>query len=607
MSMHISRTAARFGLTLVVAAWTAGYSAAAAEGPKPAAPPSAAPASAEPASPERVDKLIRNLGDKDYYVRQRAQEELARLGLEAMGALEAATSNDDPEVASRARYLLRLMHVDWTAEVDPPEVKNCLAGYENMDARSREARMRMLAALPDAKGVAALCRLVRFEKSSQLSKAAAAAMLLHCKSAEPPGAATIEIIHKNLRGCKRPGALWLQTWTRLATDPKTAMTDWDKLVDAELALAKKSPEESSPELVTRLTRFQVTWLKKLGRNDEAVAAISQLAELEPGDSASVDELLEWLIDQKAWKVVDTLTERFAPRFAAEPVLLYAMAQAYAARGEKKRAEETALRALHLNPGKQEDHLVHHYTAARQLRNRGQFAWARREYEHVIGLCAEEEELTVMSRIFLAEMLHEQGQDFDAAAALDKLVRSIDAGKVTEAMLYGREPRDVRSLRLYYSACDWATKNNAAKQRKCLDQALDVNPEDLDVLIACYHLPGQTADYHAKIVALVEKTAVKLHAAIAADPDSPSMYNQYAWLVGNTKGDFDEALRCSRKSLELQPEEGGYYDTLAHVYFGKGDYKNAVKYETKAAQLDPHSGLILTKLALFRKKLEETKK
>ena len=86
-----------------------------------------------------------------------------------------------------------------------------------------------------------------------------------------------------------------------------------------------------------------------------------------------------------------------------------------------------------------------------------------------------------------------------------------------------------------------------------------------------------------------------------------MYNQYAWLVGNTEGDFDEAVRCARKSLELQPEEGGYYDTLAHVYFGKGDLENAVKYQTKAAQLDPHSGLIRGKLELFRKKLQEKKK
>jgi tetratricopeptide (TPR) repeat protein len=175
------------------------------------------------------------------------------------------------------------------------------------------------------------------------------------------------------------------------------------------------------------------------------------------------------------------------------------------------------------------------------------------------------------------------------------------------MLFGREIKDVRSRLPYFHACHWAARNNAAKQREYLDKAIEINSEDIDALIACYRLAGQPVAYHKKIVDLVEKAAVKLHGAIAIDPDSPTMYNQYAWLVGNTEGDFDEAVRCSRKSLELQPDEGGYYDTLAHAYFGKGDYENAVTYQTKAAQFDPHSGLIQKKLEVFRKKLDEQKK
>jgi len=54
------------------------------------------------ASAERIAKLIRQLGDKDYYVRQRAQEELARTGFEAFDALSTATTDEDLEIASRA-------------------------------------------------------------------------------------------------------------------------------------------------------------------------------------------------------------------------------------------------------------------------------------------------------------------------------------------------------------------------------------------------------------------------------------------------------------------------------------------------------------------------
>jgi tetratricopeptide (TPR) repeat protein len=589
------------GLALAVAAVSAGGVRAVAAEPKPVTR-----ASDDPASPEQINKLIRELGNKDYYARQRAQEELAKLGFEALEALDAATTDDDLEIASRAKYLLRLMRVEWTAEGDPPEVKDCLRNYENLEPHSREARMQTLARLPNAKGVAALCRFVRFEKSPLLSKTAAVVLMFPDKVAEPPSPAAVEIIHRSLRQCKRPGAAWLLAWTRLPADPKNAITDWAKPIDAELKLLDSSPEETSPEIVARLTRFQVAWLKKLGRTDEAMTAIRRLVALHQEDWQAVSELLDWLIEQKAWKAVDDLAKRYASGFASQPVLLYLLAQSYAERGEPQRAKETAQQALRMYPGKQDEQLLHHYTTAHQLRDRGLFDWARQEYEHVIAQSGEGGQVAVMSRILLSEMLHEQGKNLDAAAVLEKLVASLDAGKVSEGALCGREAKELRARRHYFAACHWESKNDVAKQRASLDKALEADPEDLDALISCYHLPGQPADFHAKIVSTIKETAVKLHDAIEADPRSGIMYNQYAWLVGNTEGDFAEALKCAQKAVELRPDEGGYYDTLAHVYAGKGDYANAVKYQTRAAELEPHSGLIRLKLGVFRKKLAEKK-
>ena len=56
----------------------------------------AAEARTKPASAQQIDKLIRQLGDKDYYVRQRAQDELARLGFEAFDALECRHDRRGP-------------------------------------------------------------------------------------------------------------------------------------------------------------------------------------------------------------------------------------------------------------------------------------------------------------------------------------------------------------------------------------------------------------------------------------------------------------------------------------------------------------------------------
>src|SRR5688572_15532073 len=125
----------------------------------------------------RIAELIEQLGDLDYFVRERAQEELAKLGFEAFDALEAAEFSDDIEIAARAKYLLRRMRVDWAVEGDPPLVRELLADYEQQSESSRRERMEQLVRLPDDAGLPALCRLVRFERSFTLSKQAALTLI----------------------------------------------------------------------------------------------------------------------------------------------------------------------------------------------------------------------------------------------------------------------------------------------------------------------------------------------------------------------------------------------------------------------------------------------
>ncbi len=429
----IVRLVAALALAVVVAGWGM-----AAEAPKP----DAVPAPKKPVPAERIDRLVKQLGDKDYYVRQRAQDELARLGFGAFDALSAATTNDDLEIASRAKYLLRLMRVEWTAESDPPEVKTLLHGYEFEDDRSRESKMTALASLPDGQGAAALCRLIRFENSSRLSKTAAVALLSSQPIAEPPSAAVVEIVRKSLNGCKRPGAVWLLAWSRLATEPAAVMSEWNKLTENERELLGRAPIETSQEIIAGLTRFQIAQLKKLGKDKEAMAAIRRLVELERGNPESLAELLDWLTEQKAWQAVDDLARAVCPpiRHRAGPALHARPGVCRAGANQKERAEETASRALQLFPGKQKEDLLRHWLVAQRLRQRGQFAWARREFEHIIdqGGDAENDELRATAQSLLAEMGHDQGQDLDAATVLQKLVEAIDAGKVTEAKLGRRK-------------------------------------------------------------------------------------------------------------------------------------------------------------------------
>ena len=131
---------------------------------------------------------------------------------------------------------------------------------------------------------------------------------------------------------------------------------------------------------------------------------------------------------------------------------------------------------------------------------------------------------------------------------------------------------------------------------------------MDTLIACSRIASATPQFRQRIATLVRQKTVKLRGQLLAGPDAAQNCNELAWLVGNTGGDLDEALRAAEKSLQLGPNHSAYLDTLAHVYFAKGDLANAVKYQTMAMEREPHSGLLVVELKRFRAALEtKTKK
>ena len=112
-------------------------------------------AAEEPAAlADRVDKLIQQLGNDDYFIRERAQQRLAKIGFEAFDALEAAENHDDIEVASRAKYLVSHMQIEWTVDSDPPEVKRLLQNYGLKDEAAHLALLAQLIDLPGRQGPA---------------------------------------------------------------------------------------------------------------------------------------------------------------------------------------------------------------------------------------------------------------------------------------------------------------------------------------------------------------------------------------------------------------------------------------------------------------------
>jgi hypothetical protein len=88
-------------------------------------------------------------------------------------------------------------------------------------------------------------------------------------------------------------------------------------------------------------------------------------------------------------------------------------------------------------------------------------------------------------------------------------------------------------------------------------------------------------------------------------------NQYAWIVGNTFGDHQEAVKLSedsvricRQSHDRKPNLAGYLDTLGRAYYGAGDIASAVKHQAQAVKLNPISGQIRRQLEFFQKEAQE---
>src|SRR5207247_154988 len=134
---------------------------------------------------------------------------------------------------------------------------------------------------------------------------------------------------------------------------------------------------------------------------------------------------------------------------------------------------------------------------------------------------------------------------------------------------GRDPGGVRSRMHYFYSQHYAEQKDSKQALEQLAQGAKADPTDADVLIAMYRVPNADAAWRANTKKLVKAAAEHFHDKVrentqqmrqAAEPQREyysrqlaSMCNQYAWLVANTEGDFDEALRCSLQSLELRPD------------------------------------------------------
>ncbi len=144
----------------------------------------ALPAWAGKYTPEQIKKAVKDLGDRSFFVREKASRLLWSAGVDAEGPLQAALKSGDAEAVRRARALLDKFQ--WGIFPDTPsEVVELIGRYRNGD---RNVRMQVVEKLTDQgqPGFAVVKRLADMETDANERQAIYSKLAENAQRAVPP-------------------------------------------------------------------------------------------------------------------------------------------------------------------------------------------------------------------------------------------------------------------------------------------------------------------------------------------------------------------------------------------------------------------------------------
>jgi Flp pilus assembly protein TadD len=288
-------------------------------------------AATPPPQQPTVDSLVRDLGDNSFAVRERASDQLRRMGDAAIPALKKALDSTDAEVRWRAKNLLAELNLGITSDW-PPELADLARSYETLPPRQQTQALNRLATVLQDKALAFVLYRISEGSDHEIQPA------LQALRSMTPQSVVVPRVIAALKDPKTPAERRALSWA-FASD--------GKILDALRAVSGLQPPHNAPhELIEKALHTLQAQLN--GRKYEEAADIArQFAEAAPADT----------------------------RF------LYAQAAALEKLGQSTKAEELVVHALSLNASDES----RHFTTAEWLRKIGRDDFAAREYEKILKL------------------------------------------------------------------------------------------------------------------------------------------------------------------------------------------------------------------------------
>lgn len=595
-----------------------------------------------------IDALIQQLAAAKYTHRLRAEKKLEAIGLAAIEPLQEVSPYAETEIRLRARRLVQILRQRFVNEGIPASLKSLFRDYWDLTPPVRQARLRQIASQPMSVTSGVLARLARFEDVDELSKVAALAVL--------KGDLDDEEVRKRLligiQYSQRPACQWIRAYIKSYDTPDESLSSLQEMLKEEKKLMAIGSASTSADVVAQLSQRVVDLLVRAGREEKAFdemrgRAVAANAPLQRLNS------IDWLIDHEAWETIDSIAQ--SGEFADNALLTYRLAEGARLAGKEERARELAdaafrlggkgieeypvkVRALNvlvaefLDPDVLEDPTSgRRFLVGKMLQdNRGQFDFAEREYVEAL----KSDDLVNRSALWgpsyvLSEMLHDQQRDNEAAAVradtIERVTKKSDDDKAPKAKsrllrpLLPDELNRYKSRMHYYLACHSRSEGRLEDEVSHLQDALKVEPEDIESLIAMYRAKGANKEVKAENLDQIRKVSAKLLQDIrlaevpnrlnpnrgAVSSNLLTDENQFAWLVGNTEGDIDEAIRRSEHTVRQSPGDGGVLDTLARCHYAKGNFEKAVELQKQAVELEPNILQLKRQLVLFEEALESS--
>jgi len=499
---------------------------------------------------DEIQGWIAKLGSESYSERIEAQRRLEALGTPALAQIRQATRNDDPQIASQARFLLQSNQLRWTWNNNPFETRRIVEAYQLAPPEAKRRHIKELNALDNNHGVAALCRISCYDSNELHSKLAALELLGRLNQRRIPGIASSPTLNAQLdpntvqalldspdqdltpailqstQGASSQASQWLAL--AFSNPEPFAALPWKRLLETEEKLLENASPETRLDVSVELTRWVSEQLLKNPQNrPDALqvarrippAILAGQGQQGPPDLDPLIEFAQWALEAQLPELVQEQYLELHKLFpnTLPPILHYLLAESFARQDQPQIAQRIAQDALDrksivLNPdltlpsdsptadnpllpnapqnGIQFRSLsadAQRLELAQRLIELGLQDWAQLELRRVLeGKEDSPETATLLALHHLSSSLHDQLRDDQAAKSLEKWVGRYETEKLFR-MQVDEFQLDLASNYYLYRANDHAKKGNADQAREDYFQSIHLASDNVDALIGLAQL------------------------------------------------------------------------------------------------------------------------